>query len=260
MTSKTIIDEPILVQDTHRNEDDASENAKAADFWLHRYHVGDNVVVNHDGKEWFAVIKEIFLCPEKNIPMFRGAWFWTASDINNYTGGTLKVEVDAADEMHELILGEDRDINRIDTIERKAVVLSKRNFEKLRKQFSRKKGLLEGLYFCERLFMRSTMSFKKLGGLLFPGDPVPKEVLDKGGLDNEQLLSKSGLRNEDVGVPLTRKGSRKHYLIEGETATQKPLIRIIKRFGGGQKRAKSMKQMIVFDEIEILDLNAVYIT
>eukprot|EP00171_Calliarthron_tuberculosum_P019952 IDg19952t1 len=121
MSGKTIIDEPVLVQDRRHVEYDHVPKRKAVDFWVHRYHAGDNVVVNHDGKEWFAVIKEIFMCPVKNIPMFRGTWFWTAKDISDYASGTLKVSSEAADEKHELILGEDRDINRVDTIERRAI-------------------------------------------------------------------------------------------------------------------------------------------
>ncbi len=248
-----IIAPPVFVAPGVHSTKEKTLVYKAVDYMNQRFHVGDHVVLNtgSGSEEWVATIDSMFVCPTRNEACFRGRWFWGPDHVRHHAMGKDPHFRDSRCETFELLISDNRDINPIECIERKAVVLSWVNFSRVKKKISRK-GQWRNVYFCDRMYYHKKFETRELNQILFPGDPVPPG-----------LLIELGYGINDIGTPRECRG-KTPYLISfvpnpnKETGNQE-------ENGKNSKNSKNSKVINVDDpddyedDIDELDANAVFI-
>lgn len=219
---------------------------RAVDYMNQRFHVGDHVVLNNGSgsEEWIATIDSLFLCPTRNEPCFRGRWFWGPGHVRHHSMGKDPHFRDSRCEAFELLISDNRDVNPIECIERKAVVLSWVNFARVKRKISRK-GQWCNIYYCDRIYYHKKFETRELSQLLFPGDPIPPG-----------LLAEFGFGSNDNGTPRECRG-KTPYLISTDS-------KLNKEKEHHDENVKKSKIINVDDpnndeDVDELDVNAVFI-
>lgn len=179
-------EEPAFVEPGRWSPRDRCYVYEAVDYMGQRFHLGEHVAVkgSEDG-EWIAVIDVIYKDPSKHVPMFKGRWFWSVTDVRNYHAGhfgELTGMRPSRLEAHEIISSDNRDSNLVETIVRKAVILSWDNFVKVKKRVIRKTGAWYTVYYCDRMYYHTAGKLREMPSAMFPGDPIPSKLLEEVGL------------------------------------------------------------------------------
>lgn len=179
-------DEPSLVQPGRWSPRDRCHVFPAVDYMGERFHLGEHVAVKaSEEREWVAVIDVIYSDPSKGVPMFKGRWFWSARDVREYHAGVFGGEDGIRPsrlEAHEVIASDNRDSNPVETIVRRASVLSWDSFAKVRRRVVRKTGDWRHVYFCDRMYYHTAGKFREMPSALFPGDPIPRGLMEEVGM------------------------------------------------------------------------------
>lgn len=163
---------------------------EAVDYRGLRFRPGDHVsMYTPDGEEWVCVLEVLFRCPETNKPMFSGRWFWSVSDIEVLKDDLVERMRTSKCKTHELIAGDKRDTNLVETISRKCDILSYENFRLIQKVVTKPDYQLEKVFFCERQYYHKAYRFSELNSLLFPGDPISSAIRKAAGLPDEPCSS-----------------------------------------------------------------------
>lgn len=108
-----------------------------------------NHVPTGPGKEWVAIIEALYVSPEDGRPCFKGRWYWSLSDVEEHCFGRGEKARAPKNGKHELISSDKRDTNPVEVINRKATILSWKNFRDL---FKRNRAACEGVYYTDRMF------------------------------------------------------------------------------------------------------------
>lgn len=154
----------------------------AVDHLGQRLHIGDHVCVNNGGaKHWVAVVEAFFHCPNRKAPAFRGRWFWDPDDVRGYQESSGRGESMRPSRAlsHELICSDTRDTNLVEVIAARAHVLSWPNFQLVRARVNRARARWRTVYFCDRLYYHKAFVLRDISPVLFPGDPIPPELLEE---------------------------------------------------------------------------------
>lgn len=107
------------------------------------------------GKEWVAIIEALYVSPEDGKPCFKGRWYWTLSEVQeHWRGGGEKARA-SKNSKHELISSDKRDSNPVEVINRKATILSWKNFRDL---YKRNRARCEGVYYTDRMYYHKGLS------------------------------------------------------------------------------------------------------
>lgn len=229
-----ITSEPVLVGEARPSPKHSMPIYHAVDYLGMRFRLGDHVsMYTPDGAEWVCALEVLYRDADSGQAKFRGRWFWTMRDVLNLA---KDAKDDAAPrrlrpskcESHELIAGDNRDSNFVESISNKCCVLSYDNFALVKKVVlkSDAAGAFGGMgggaagaagvggsggsgggssgsattdkvFFCERQFYHRVFRFSELGSLLFPGDPIPSALAKAAGLP-DPAASAVQLTEEDL--------------------------------------------------------------
>lgn len=163
---------------------------EAVDYRGIRFRPGDHVsMYTPDGEEWVCTLEVLYRCVETNRPMFCGRWFWSVSDVEMLKDELMEKMRSSKCKTHELIAGDKRDSNLVETISRKCAVLSYENFRLIQKTVTKCDYQLEKVFFCERQYYHKAYRFSELNSLLFPGDAISCSLRKAAGLPDEPSSS-----------------------------------------------------------------------
>ncbi|CDF32292.1 unnamed protein product [Chondrus crispus] len=183
LAPEIVTTEPVLVPPACYNTKLQLDLFQAVDYLGTRFRVGDHVAMYSDeGKEWVCVIEQLFEEPKSGKPKFKGRWFWSVQDIILHKDDMAEVMRPSKCESHEILCCDNRDTNLVESITRKCQVLSNENFQLVKKVVTKLGSRWSKVYFCERQYYHRAHRFSELNAMLFPGDPIPRELRAAAGL------------------------------------------------------------------------------
>lgn len=175
--------EPVLVPPAQYNTKLNLDLYQAVDYLGTRFRIGDHVAMYSDeGKEWVCVIEKLFEEPKTAKPKFKGRWFWSVQDIIAHKSDMADTMRPSKCESHEILCCDNRDSNLVESINRKCEVLSYENFQLVKRVVTKPGSRWSKVYFCERQYYHRAHRFCELNSMLFPGDPIPRELRIAAGL------------------------------------------------------------------------------
>ncbi|PXF49747.1 hypothetical protein BWQ96_00399 [Gracilariopsis chorda] len=162
----------------------------AVDYLGMRFRIGDHVAMytgdKGDGREWVCVLETLFKDREDDTAKFKGRWFWSIQDVKEHKREDGEEMRASKCESHELICCDNRDTNLVESISRKAHILSYDNFQLVKRVVLKNDSPWKRTYFCERQFYHKAHRFSELNSILFPGDPIPKDLRKAAGLSPQE--------------------------------------------------------------------------
>lgn len=220
---EVVTSEPILIGDGRESvKHNKLRVYQAVDYLGTRFRIGDHVALySSGGKDWVCVLETLFKDSKSGQACFKGRWFWTVGDIVEQKDRLNEGMRESRCSNHELIAGDQRDDNLVESISRKCTILSWDNFQLVRKIVTKNHEDGEKIYYCDRQFYHKAGRFSELNSLLFPGDEIPAHVRKSAGLP-ELAISALHVDEESVGC--------EHALHEPE-----PLVQTRRRGGKGNK-------------------------
>lgn len=230
-STETVTSKPLLVPPSQFNPKRKADVFRAVDYLGTRFRIGDHVVINAgEGKEWVCVIELLYRDPKSGKAKFKGRWFWTIDDVLHHKEDMVEVMRPSKCEAHELVSCDNRDRNRVESISRKCHILSSENFQLVKKLATKPNCPWGKIYFCERQFYHKANRFSELNSVLFPGDPIPRELRVAAGLPEIPSIQfhdedfKNGYR-EPESLARTRRKSARTGEVKGEDSlTSGPLF------------------------------------
>lgn len=189
-TTELVTSEPVLLGEGKWSLKHKVEVYPAVDYLSTRFQPGDHVAVytgdKSEGKEWVCVLELLYKDPQDNAAKFKARWFWSVQDVRDHRRQHSEPMRPSKCESHELISCDNRDTNLIESISRRANILSYDNFLLVKRTILKTDSLWKKTYFCERQFYHKAHRFSELNSILFPGDPIPEDLRKAAGLSPQE--------------------------------------------------------------------------
>lgn len=212
---EVVTTEPVLVPPARFSAKHKVDVYQAVDYLGTRFRVGDHVAMyTEEGKEWVCVLETLFEDAKTGKAKFKGRWFWSVQDIIAHKDDMGEVMRPSKCESHEIICCDNRDANLVESISRKCQILSYENFLLVKRVVTKPGSRWSKIYFCERQYYHKAHRFSELNSMLFPGDPIPRELRIAAGLpeiaptsleDHDNLSFENGYREPEYSVRAKRK-------------------------------------------------------
>lgn len=179
-----LLAEPEFVGPATFNKKENADTYYAADVNDMRLRIGDFVTLYTGGSStpWVCVIELLLRCPETGLPSMKGRWFWSPSDVRDHQEGRGQILETSKHEKHELVASDHRDMNLLESVSEKCTILSWRNFCEVKKHVTKAGSKWGKLFFCNRMYYHKAFKYSYLNEVLFPGDPIPKGLLEEAGV------------------------------------------------------------------------------
>lgn len=200
--SSLVYDEPVLQGFHHCDIERKLSIFSRAKYNGVVYNVGDHVALHKDGdgEEWIVVC-EGFYAGVDNAPMFYGRWYFSPGDVEAAGTPLPRIGRQRKVAAYERFSTDARDMNPVESIEKKVHVLSLDQFEGLHKLDP---SLIDakGMYYCHRFYSTEDLEFGNLSKDAFPGDQLPARVVSK---KAELLKSRFAAKNPVVPVRTSKR-------------------------------------------------------
>ncbi|CAN8066038.1 unnamed protein product [Agarophyton chilense] len=185
-TTEVVTSEPVLLGQGKWCSRQKLRVYPGVDYLGTRFRTGDHVAMytgdKSGGREWICVLETLYKDPEDSCAKFKGRWFWSVQDVKDHKREDSEQMRPSKCESHELISCDNRDTNLVESISRKACILSYDNFHLVRRTVLKSDSPWKKIYFCERQFYHKAHRFSELNSILFPGDPIPSDLRKAAGL------------------------------------------------------------------------------
>lgn len=230
-STETVTTEPLLVPPSQFDLKHKLDVFRAVDYLGTRFRIGDHVAMyTGEGKEWVCALELLYRDPKTAQAKFKGRWFWSVDDVLQHTEDVVETMRPSKCEAHELISCDNRDTNLVESISRKCHILSFENFQLVKKLVTKPNCPWGKIYFCERQFYHKANHFSELNSVLFPGDPIPRELRVAAGLPEIPPLqfdgedSENGYREPESSARPRGRSARTEEAKSGDTLAGGPLF------------------------------------